>query len=118
MALSSSRIASGRSSPERWKLPEVIVRCVRYHHEPGQLEPSESLVDTVYLANSVCLLLGIGLGSDGLSYRANDVVMHRYNLEETDLEIVGVQMMTELKGVEQTFSDTFGAVNPALAGAK
>lgn len=91
---------------EKWRLPETIVRCIRYHHTPGELDPPDAMVDTVYLANTLCLLLGIGLGEDGLCSRADETVMQRYGLSEPDLEEVGVQMMIELQRVEAMFDDT------------
>ena len=98
---------------EQWRLPEPIVRCIRYHHEPGALEPPDPLVDTVYLANTVCLLLGIGLGTDGLCHRADEAVMERHNLCEQDLELVSLQLMTELKSVEQSFAESTADAKPA-----
>ncbi len=95
----------GSMIAEKWRLPDAIVRCIRFHHTPGKLDPPDTLVDTVYLANCVCLLLGIGLGEDGLCYRADPAVMERHELGERDLEEVGAQMMIDLKRVEQLFSD-------------
>ena len=63
-------------------------------------------MDTVYLANCVCLLLGVGLGEDGLSYRADPRIMERHNLRESDLEAIGLQMLSELKRVEQLFAES------------
>lgn len=91
---------------ERWQLPEAIINCIRYHHEPSALEPPDSLVDAVYLADSVCLLLGVGVGEDGLQYRADQAVMERHGLQESDLEAVGVAIMADLKGVEQVFTES------------
>lgn len=90
---------------ENWKLPDTIVRCVRYHHSPGELDPPDPLVDVVYLANCICLLLGVGLGSDGLNHRADHDVMERHGLHEQDLELIGAQMLTDLKQVEQLYAD-------------
>ena len=91
---------------ENWRLPETLVRCIRYHHTPGELDPPDRMVDTVYLANTLCLLLGIGLGEDGLCSRADETVMKRNGLSERDLEEVGVQMMIELQHVEALFGDS------------
>ncbi len=88
---------------EKWKLPPAIVRCIRYHHVPSTLDPPDALVDTVYLANCVCLLLGIGLGEDGLCYRADPTVLERRGLCENDLELVGAETVIDLKRVEQLF---------------
>lgn len=106
----------GAKVAEKWQVPEHITLCIRYHHEPKELTPPDPLVDAVYLANCVCLLLGIGLGSDGLSYRADHVIMERYNLRESDLELAGTQMMLELKRVTQMFADTGKTQEPMLVG--
>lgn len=106
----------GAMIAEEWQLPDAIVRCIRFHHTPGLLDPPDILVDTVYLANCVCLLLSIGLGEDGLCYRADPAVMERHELREQDLEEVGARMMIELQRVEQLFSDvvdTHGCRAPA-----
>lgn len=97
---------------ERWKLPEPIVRCIRFHHDPSAVEPPDLLVDTVYLADCVCLMLGIGLGEDGLCYRADQAVMDRNDLRERDLEVIGAQVMVDLRKIEELFAD------PARAGAR
>jgi putative nucleotidyltransferase with HDIG domain len=87
----------------QWRLPEPIVRCIRYHHQPQQLLPPDPLVEVVYLANCVCLLCGVGLGVEELTYRADAAVMERHHLQECDLEVIGAQMLTDLRNVEQAF---------------
>ncbi len=99
----------GARLAERWALPDAIVACIRHHHDPAGLPAPDPLVDTVYLANCACLLLGIGLGSDGLCYRADPAVMERYGLHEPQLETVGIQMLTELRRVEDAFACADGA---------
>ncbi|UCG17276.1 MAG: HDOD domain-containing protein [Phycisphaerales bacterium] len=90
---------------EQWKLPEIIVLCIRNHHDPGAVQPSNPLVDVVYLANCTCLMLGLGLGADGLSYRAHPEVMERHELHESDLEKLGAQVLIDLKRVEGMLVD-------------
>lgn len=99
----------GAKIAEMWKLPEPIVQCVRFHHDPSKPEQPSPLVDAVYLANCICLLLGVGLGEDGLCYRADEQVMQRHGLHEGDLEVAGAQMLTDLKRVEQLFEATDGS---------
>jgi putative nucleotidyltransferase with HDIG domain len=95
----------GAKIAEMWKLPEPIIQCLRYHHDPGKLDPPDPLVDIVYLANCICLLMGVGLGEDGLFHRADEEVVRRHNLRESDLEIIGAQTLSDLKRVEQLFTD-------------
>lgn len=100
-----------------WKLPDPIVRCIRYHHDPGDLETPDPLIDAVYLANCVCLMLGIGLGEDGLYYRADETVLERNHLNERDLEDVGAQTVVDLQRVEELFaSDATKSENGAPVG--
>ncbi|MBU0718427.1 MAG: HDOD domain-containing protein, partial [Planctomycetes bacterium] len=103
--LGCSHVEVGGMIAETWDLPEPIVQAIRYHLEPGQLEPSVPLVDTVHLANCVCLLIGVGLGEDGLHYRADKHAMQRCRLRETDLQELGVQTMIDLRQVEQSFTE-------------
>ncbi len=55
---------------ERWEMPEGYRIAVAYHHKPNELPEDklkyQPLLDVVTLANTICLMLGIGLGADGL----------------------------------------------------
>lgn len=96
----------GARIAEKWQLPETIVNCIRHHHKPKSLTTPDRFVDAVYLANCICLLLGVGLGADHLFHRADEELMERNGLHESDLEMIGIKMLTELKRVEQVFSES------------
>ena len=55
---------------ERWDLPKSYHYSTLLHHRPNDLDPEnaefQSLVDVVSVSNSMCLMMGIGLGADGL----------------------------------------------------
>jgi putative nucleotidyltransferase with HDIG domain len=93
----------GARLAEQWNLPQSIVRCIRHHHEPEAAPEADTLVDAVHLADSIALVLGIGTGDDGLSYRASSTVLARHRLTESDLESVGVETVEELKSVQTLF---------------
>lgn len=94
----------GARLAESWNLPDSIVRCIRHHHEPESAPQPDALVDTVHLADSIALVLGIGCGDDGLSYRASSAVLARHGLTETALENVGAETVEELKSVQALFA--------------
>jgi HD-like signal output (HDOD) protein len=102
--LGSTSSEIGARLGEKWQLPDSIVRCIRYHRTPSELDPPDALVDTVYLADCVCMLCGVGLGEDGLCYRAAPEVMERYHLKESDLEAIGAQMLMDLRRVQELFT--------------
>lgn len=55
---------------ERWELPEACQYSTLLHHKPNELGQEhaeyQAVVDVVSVANSMCLMLGVGLGADGL----------------------------------------------------
>ncbi|MCK4658130.1 MAG: HDOD domain-containing protein [Phycisphaerae bacterium] len=116
--LGFSHAEIGGRLAEKWQLPEPIVRCVYHHHSPAAINPPDPLVDAVYVANTICLLLGIGLGEDGLSYRADEEVMRRHTLTERDLETIGLQITIDLKQVEQMFDNSPHAEATTVAVGK
>jgi len=89
---------------EKWKLPEEIVRAVRWHHAPPSPPNVDPFVDVVYLGNALCMMLGFGIGHDGLSYRAEEEILARNQLTERDLETFGAQVVDDLAQVKEMFA--------------
>ncbi|MBR0257785.1 MAG: HDOD domain-containing protein, partial [Synergistaceae bacterium] len=54
----------------KWDMPESYRIAIAYHHKPNDLPADkiqhQPLLDVVTVANTICLMLGIGLGADGL----------------------------------------------------
>lgn len=75
---------------ERWNLPQAYQYSTLLHHKPNELESEyaahQSLVDVVSVANSMCLMLGVGIGADGLQ---------NYMYQEP-LERLGIQNYEDL----------------------
>lgn len=95
----------GAQLGEKWQLPPSIIQGIRHHHDPSAVDPPDSLVDILHLADCICLMLGIGLGADGLDYRADEGAMARHGLRESDLETVGIQVLVELQRVSCLFEE-------------
>lgn len=93
----------GAQLAEKWGLPSAIVRCIRYHHEPNALNPHDDLIDAIYIADSICLLTGIGGGDDGTQYIAHEDVLQRHGIDERILERFGSDVVVELKAVRALF---------------
>ncbi len=91
----------GARVAERWGLPEAIIRCIRHHHQPSAVSPSDALVDAVHIADCTCLLLGIGGGDDGTMYRTDAGALARAGYRERELEILGMEIVGELRTVQE-----------------
>lgn len=89
---------------ESWALPHPIVNCIRFHHNPLELEPADPFVDVIHIADAICIMFGIGGGDDGLAYRACPAVMSRNGLSEGDVESIGADVVAEVKQVQALLS--------------
>jgi putative nucleotidyltransferase with HDIG domain len=95
---------------EKWGLPEPYKYAVAHHHSPNNLaEPKhQNLVDVVHLANSLCLMLGVGIGADGLQNYLYPEVLERlgisdYEMLMSDLVDFVAQAEAELSEMEEAF---------------
>ena len=89
-----------------WKLPEKVVASARWHHDPAEApEEHRRIVDLIHVADSICIRKGFGTGSDGVSYRHDELADRRLGLgfeieeEVTNLVAEGLE---DLKGMFQS----------------
>ncbi len=85
-----------------WKFPEVLQAIVRYHHEPENA-PKEfkEAVSVVHIANVICQMAGIGIGSDGLYQQFNTDSMKLLGLTDKDVQAYYSKTPELLKQVQQ-----------------
>lgn len=77
----------GEKILSKWKFPAVLKDIVRYHHEPESAsEESRLLVSVVHIANTICLMGGIGIGSDGLYHQLNQEAIDLVGVNNNELE--------------------------------
>jgi putative nucleotidyltransferase with HDIG domain len=76
---------------KRWRFSEKLVYIIRHHHlsEDAAREDKESSL--VYLADIVCMMLGMSTGVDGLAYRFYSDVLKRMHISANDLHEVIAQ---------------------------
>jgi putative nucleotidyltransferase with HDIG domain len=93
----------GARLAEAWNLPDILVDCIRYHHDPDVRAVADARVDVVHLADAVCILFGLGTGDDGLCYRPSAAALGRLGLEQTELEAMGADIIDEVRTVRALF---------------
>ena len=79
---------------EKWNLPVSLVHAVRYHHAPLSSKQPTALACLVHVADVVCLMLGVGLGADGLSYPLDPRVLDLLKLSDADIEATMAEVST------------------------
>jgi putative nucleotidyltransferase with HDIG domain len=91
----------GAQVAERWNFSPAMVKIIRNHHSPDKSPPDDLSVPIIYLADSICMMIGIGVGSDGLAYRYDLDVMNRLNFSDIDLQRIIANFWENLKSVEE-----------------
>ncbi len=71
---------------EKWSFSEKQIYIIRHHHLTDESARQDLETTLIYLADIVCMMMGICTGSDGLSYRFYSDVLKRINLSEKDLQ--------------------------------
>jgi putative nucleotidyltransferase with HDIG domain len=105
MILGIDHAELGALAFEKWHFPESLVLIVRNHHlqKAPAAVPRETCV--VYLADTICSMLGFGAGRDGLNYPFNEDVLRRYfdiqNFEKTVTKLFGT--IGDIEGLAGAF---------------
>lgn len=92
----------------KWRFSEAMVAIIRDHHAPESSDPGDLALPIVYLSDCICMMMGIGLGSDALAYRFYPEVTARLQFSEADLQRTMIGVREKLKTVEELVSFSMG----------
>jgi len=84
MVLGTDHAVVGAELLRRWGFPQEIIFAVRAHHDEDLMLQSRTSA-TVALANVLVNLLGIGMGTDGLSYRIPPTLLKTVGIKDREL---------------------------------
>ena len=72
---------------EKWNFPENIINSVRWHHSPESSSIKDDIVaDIVHIANFLALMIGHGLGRDGIFHIPSSAVIKKLKLKPFYIE--------------------------------
>jgi len=92
----------GAMVAEKWRFSPEMVSIIRNHHDPlNILIGNDPSVSIIYLADTVCMMVGIGGGADGLAYKYYQEVMDRLNFTNVDLQQTIADFWEKSKAVEK-----------------
>lgn len=87
----------------KWNFPPVLQAIVRNYADP-QHAPAEykTEVSIVHIANTLSLMAGIGIGSDGLYHELDSSAIQAAGLSEQDVENIFAKIpdvLTQMKDI-------------------
>ncbi|WP_321494286.1 HDOD domain-containing protein [uncultured Desulfobacter sp.] len=68
-----------------WQFSPRMIKLIRHHHLSDDSMMKDKEVAAVYLADCICMMMGIGVGADGLSYRFKDQLMKNHGITHSDI---------------------------------
>lgn len=89
-----------------WSLPPEIVKAVQWHHIPENADQSNTMLDIVHVANFMSMMIGIGIGRDGLQHQPSVEVTERLGLEAAHLEKVASKTMHWVNELSEVLSSS------------
>jgi len=91
---------------EAWKFSARMVEIIRNHHLSEKTQDSDFETSIVHLADILCMMMGIGVGSDGLAYRFHRGVVERLGFTEKDMQEAMFGFGDKLQQVEELINIT------------
>lgn len=85
----------------KWQFSERLVSIIANHHLADPSARQDQATAIVYLADTVCMMIGIGGGVDGLAYRFYDGVLAQMNIRDVDLQEIIADFGASMGQVEE-----------------
>ncbi|MEN6317566.1 MAG: HDOD domain-containing protein [Syntrophaceae bacterium] len=92
----------GGKIASHWNFPADMRDAIIYHHRPDLMPDGGSQSAwLVYLADQACIMMGIGLGSDGLAYKGLSEAIVRLQIRQKDFEECIMMMLGDLERAKE-----------------
>jgi putative nucleotidyltransferase with HDIG domain len=90
----------GAAVGEKWSFSNKLIYIIRHHHLADESARQDLATTLVYLADIVCMLMGICTGTDGLSYRFYSDALKRIDVSENDLQEIIAETTVNRQKIE------------------
>lgn len=90
----------GAMIAKKWNFSGKMVGIIGNHHLGLGWKEDDMELAAVYVADTLCMIMGIGVGSDGLAYRFHPKVMEKLDFSDTDLQMMMASFGEKLHEVD------------------
>ncbi|MFA5903906.1 MAG: HDOD domain-containing protein [Desulfobacula sp.] len=99
-ALGIDHAELGAMIAKMWKFSPKMVKIIRHHHLADETMIKDKDIAVVYLADCITMMIGMGVGSDGLSYRFKDEAIRELGLNADDVAMVIAEFAGNMQEIE------------------
>ncbi len=83
-----------------WKFSPKMIKLIHNHHLADEKMIKDKEVAAVYLSDCICMMMGQGVGSDGLSYRFKAQAMNELGVSADDISMIIAEFGMNIADVE------------------
>ena len=91
----------GAMIAKMWKFSPRMIKIIRHHHLPDESMIRDKEIAAVYLADCICMMMGAGVGLDGLSYRFKKQAMEELGVSADDVAMIIAEFGINIREVEE-----------------
>jgi HD-like signal output (HDOD) protein len=84
-----------------WKFSPKMVNVIRNHHIKDISMCKDKTIAVVYFADCICMMLGMGVGADGLAYRFHNEAMDELGINAKDMPGIIIEFSENMQKVEE-----------------
>ena len=84
-----------------WNFSPKMIKLIRHHHLSDEKKIQDKEVACVYLADCICMMVGIGVGADGLAYRFRETVMNGLKISASDITLIIAELGMKMQEIEE-----------------
>nr|NJM00931.1 HDOD domain-containing protein [Desulfobacula sp.] len=99
-ALGIDHAELGAMIAKTWKFSPRMVKIIRHHHLADETMIRDREVAVVYLADCIAMMIGMGVGSDGLAYRFRDEAVRELGLNADDTALIIADFAGHMQEIE------------------
>ncbi len=86
----------GAMAAKIWQFSPKMVDIIRHHHHPLECRQSAREAAAVYMGDLLCMMLGTGVGADGLAYRFQQQAIDLLGLSDSDIQMLLVEFEEQM----------------------
>ena len=85
---------------KQWRFSPRLVHLIRHHHPEDETTRQDPMIAAIHLADMMTLMMGIGLGADGLAYRFYEDILNHFAISARDMELLILGSAEKLEKVD------------------
>ena len=80
----------GAEIARRWRLAQPLIDAINFHHDPIKAGENSLLASTVHIADAAMMMMGVGIGVDGLQYKLDEFAVKQIDFNEQKMnDLIG-----------------------------